>query len=250
MTTGTVADRGTEFTYSGQELDALAEARNYYGWISGRFAPYLGHRILEVGAGIGTFTEHLLARAPGARVLAIEPAENNFPHLAGRFAADARVTPRQGYLDETIEPGIADSVVAVNVMEHVEDDGAFLRAAFRALAPGGHVLLFVPALPALFGSLDRAFDHFRRYTRPVLRARLKGAGLRPVDVRYMNLPGVAAWWLTGKVLRKTTVSARDARLYDRWVVPWVRAVESRVAPPLGQSLLAIARKPESNGSAR
>jgi SAM-dependent methyltransferase len=248
MTT-VVADRGTEFTYSGQELDALAEARNYYGWISGRFAPYLGARILEVGAGIGTFTEHLLARAPSASVLAIEPAENNFPHLARRFASEPRVTPRQGYLDQAIQPRIADSVVAVNVMEHVEDDGAFLRAAFRALSPGGHVLLFVPALPALFGSLDRAFDHFRRYTRPALRERLEDAGLRPVDLRYMNLPGVAAWWLTGKVLRKTTVSARDARLYDRWVVPWVRAVESRVSPPLGQSLLAIARKPESNGSA-
>ncbi|HEX8904864.1 MAG TPA: class I SAM-dependent methyltransferase, partial [Longimicrobiaceae bacterium] len=196
---------GTVFTYSGEELDALAEARNYYGWISGRFAPYLGGRILEVGAGIGTFTEHLLARAPGARITVVEPAENNYPHLERRFSGDPRVTPRYGYLDETVEPGSADSVVAVNVMEHVEDDGAFLRNAARALSPGGHVCLFVPALPALFGSLDRAFDHFRRYTRPVLRGRLESAGLTPVDVRYMNLPGVAAWWMAGKVLRRTTV---------------------------------------------
>lgn len=239
----------TDFTYSGRELDALAEARNYYGWISGRFAPYLGGRVVEAGAGIGTFTAHLLERAPAARITAIEPAENNYPHLARRFAGDARVEVRHGYLDETVEAGAADSVVAVNVMEHVEDDGAFLRAAFRALAPGGHVLLFVPALPALFGSLDRAVDHFRRYTRPVLRRRLEEAGLRPVELRYMNLPGVAAWWLAGKVLRRTTVTARSARTYDRWVVPWVRAIESRIAPPLGQSLLAVARKPETNGRA-
>ncbi|HEX6750517.1 MAG TPA: class I SAM-dependent methyltransferase [Longimicrobium sp.] len=243
MTTTQAAATGTEFTYSGEELDALAEARNYYGWISGRFAPHLGRRIVEVGAGIGTFTEHLLARAPEAEILAIEPADNNFPHLARRFAADARVTARHGYLDDSLEPDSADSVVAVNVMEHVQDDVAFLRAARRALAPGGHVLLFVPALPALFGSLDRAFDHFRRYTKPVLRGRLEEAGLEPVDVRYMNLPGVAAWWLAGKVLRRTTVKASDARTYDRWVVPWVRAVESRISPPLGQSLLAVARKP-------
>jgi SAM-dependent methyltransferase len=239
----------TDFTYSGRELDALAEARNYYDWISGRFAPYLGERIVEAGAGIGTFTAHLLARAPGARVLALEPAENNHPHLARRFAGDLRVTVRHGYLDETVEAGAADSVVAVNVMEHVEDDGAFLRAAFRALAPGGHVLLFVPALPALFGTLDRAVDHWRRYTRAGLLRRLHEAGLVPVDVRYMNLPGVAAWWLAGKVLRRTTVSARDARTYDRWVVPWVRAVESRIAPPLGQSLLAVARRPGTEGRA-
>jgi SAM-dependent methyltransferase len=231
------------FTYSGEELDALAGARNYYGWIADGFAPYLGARIVEVGAGIGTFTEYLLARRPDARVTAIEPAVNNFPHLAARFAADPRVVAVQGYLDAGLPAGEADAVVAVNVMEHVEDDAGFLAAAARALAPGGHVLLFVPALPALFGSLDRAFEHYRRYTRPVLRGRLAAAGLEPLTVRYVNLPGVAAWWLSGKVLRKTSVAARDARVYDRWVVPWVRAIETRVPPPFGQSLLAVARKP-------
>jgi len=233
----------TAFTYSGDELDALAGARNYYGWISERFAPHLGRRIVEVGAGIGTFTDHLLARRPDAAVTAIEPAANNFPHLLRHFADDARVAPVRGYLDGSLPAASADSVVAVNVLEHVEDDAGFLRDAARVLAPGGHLLLFVPALPALFGTLDRAFEHFRRYTRPVLRARLADAGLEPREVSYVNLPGVAAWWLSGKVLRKTTVSARDARLYDRWVIPWVRAVERRWSPPLGQSLIAIARKP-------
>jgi SAM-dependent methyltransferase len=237
------------FTYSGEELDALAQARNYYGWISGRFAPYLGTRIVEAGAGIGTFTAWLLERAPGARITAIEPAENNYPHLSQRFAADARVTPVRGYLDAALPPASADSVVAVNVLEHVQDDAGFLANAARVLVPDGHLLLFVPALPALFGSLDRAFDHFRRYTRPVLRERLRAAGLVPAQVVYMNAPGVAAWWLTGKVLRKRTVSARDARLYDRWVIPWVRAVENRWSPPLGQSLLAVARKPATSGGA-
>ena len=218
-----------EFAYSGQELDALAEARNYYGWISDAFAPYLGTRVLEVGAGIGTFTEHLLARAPAARITAVEPAANNFPHLARRFERDARVTPRQGYLDTSTPASSVDSVVAVNVMEHVQDDAGFLAAATRALVPGGHVLLFVPALPALFGSMDRAFEHYRRYTRGELRERLRGAGLNVVTLKYVNLPGVAAWWLTGKVLRRTTVTARQAAFYDRWVIPWVRALESRVS---------------------
>lgn len=246
----TPAAAAPAFTYSGEELDALAGARNYYGWIADRFAPHLGRRIVEAGAGIGTFTDYLLARRPDAAVTAVEPAGNNFPHLARRFAGDPRVAPVQGYLDDAFPASSADAVVAVNVMEHVEDDGAFLRAAARALAPGGHVLLFVPALPALFGTLDRAFEHHRRYTRPVLRGRLAAAGLEVLDVRYVNLPGVAAWWLTGKVLRKTTVGAREAAWYDRWVIPWVRALESRVSPPLGQSLLAVARKPmdrESEG---
>jgi SAM-dependent methyltransferase len=231
------------FDYSGAELDALAEARNYYGWISGRFAPYLGERVVEAGAGIGTFAGHLLERRPGIRLLAIEPADNNYPALSARFAGDERVTTRHGYLDQTLDAASADSVVAVNVMEHVPDDAGFLANAQRVLVPGGHLLLFVPALPALFGTLDRAFEHHRRYLRPGLAARLRTAGLEPLEVRYMNLPGVAAWWVSGKLLRRTTVTPRDARLYDRWVVPWVRALESRWSPPLGQSLLAIARKP-------
>jgi SAM-dependent methyltransferase len=230
------------FTYSGEELDALEGARNYHRWIVRRFAPYLGRRIVEVGAGIGTFAEHLRAAAPDAELTLVEPAANNYPHLRARFAGQPRVRTVQGYLDDAGDAGSADALVAVNVMEHVRDDAGFLRAAHRLLAPGGHALLFVPALPAIYGSLDEAFEHFRRYTRRELDEGLRGAGLRPLRVAYTNLPGVAAWWLSGRVLRRRTVTARDARLYDRWVIPWLSAVERVWTPPLGQSLIAMARK--------
>lgn len=230
------------FTYSGEELDALAEARNYYGWIVRRFAPYLGRRIVEVGAGIGTFAEHLRAAAPDARLTLVEPAANNWPHLSARFAGRPHVTTRRGYLADAGEPGSADTVVAVNVMEHVRDDDAFLADAHRLLAPGGHALLFVPALPAIYGSLDEAFEHYRRYTRGELTGRLRAAGFTPVSVAYTNLPGVLAWWMSGRVLRRRTVSARDAKLYDRWMIPWISRLERVWTPPLGQSLIAIARK--------
>lgn len=236
-----------EFVYSGEELDALGGAKNYYGWITDRFAPYLGPRIVEVGAGIGTSTQHLLEKRPGARLTAVEPAENNFPRLARRFAGDPRVTPVRGYLDASIPAASADAVVAVNVMEHVADDAAFLRHAARVLAPGGHVLVFVPALPALYGSLDEAFEHYRRYTRAGLVARLRETGLEPVSVRYLNLPGVVAWWLWARVLRRRTITDRAAGFYDRWVVPVVRAVEDRVPLPVGNGLIAVARKNGENG---
>ena len=238
-----IPDGGTDFTYSGEELDALAEARNYYAWITERVAPFLGDAIVEAGAGIGTFTEHLLGARPAARITAVEPADNNYPHLARRFAADPRVTTVHGYLDDAFPASTADSVVAVNVMEHVEDHAAFVAAARRALRPGGHLCLFVPALPALFGTLDEAFDHFRRYTKPMLRSLLEGEGLALERLDYMNLPGTAAWWAAGKLLRRRTVAAPYTRLYDRWVIPAVRAVERRWSPPFGQSLLAVAKKP-------
>jgi SAM-dependent methyltransferase len=228
------------FAYSGTELDALAGARNYYRWIARRFAPYLGRRVVEVGAGIGTFAAHLREAAPHARFTLVEPAANNFPHLVRACASWENVRTVHGYLEDAGEPGSADTVVAVNVMEHVEDDTEFLVAARRLLVPGGHLLLYVPAVQAIYGTLDEAFEHHRRYGRGELEARIRAAGLRPLRVAYTNLPGVAAWWLSGRVLRRRTVRARDARLYDRWIVPWVAALERIAAPPLGQSLIAIA----------
>jgi SAM-dependent methyltransferase len=239
-----MSDTPTGFRYASAELDAMAEAKNYYAWIAARFAPHLGSDVVEVGAGIGTFAEHLLRAAPHARLTLVEPAENNFEALRERMAVEARVRVRHGYLDAGAPESGASSVVAVNVLEHVEDDGAFLRAARRVLAPGGRLLLFVPALPGIFGTLDAAFEHFRRYTRPGLRRKVAGAGFAVDELHYVNLPGVLAWWASGVLLRKRTVTRRDARLYDRWAIPLIRAVESRWHPPLGQSLLLVATRRE------
>ena len=241
MGTQVAAEEG--FTYSGEELDALGGATNYYRWICDAFSPWLGAEIVEAGAGIGTFTAYLARRRPQARITALEPALNNFPRLARRWAGHARVAAVQAYLDDALPAASADTVVAVNVMEHVPDDLGFMTAAAHVLEPGGHLCLFVPALPALFGTLDEAFEHHRRYTRRSLSAGLRGAGLEPVQVKYMTLPGIAAWWLWSRALRRRTITDSDARVYDRFVIPVVRAVESVLPPPVGNSLLAIARKP-------
>ena len=239
-----MSDASTGFRYASAELDSMAEAKNYYRWIAARFAPHLGSNAVEVGAGIGTFSQHLLRAAPHARLSLVEPAENNIAALRERMAGEARVSVRHGYLDADAPESGASSVVAVNVLEHVQDDDAFLRAARRVLAPGGRLLLFVPALPAIYGTLDAAFEHFRRYTRPSLRHKVMEAGFGVDELHYVNLPGVLAWWASGVLLRKRTVTPRDARLYDRWAIPLIRAVESRWHPPMGQSLLLVATRTE------
>jgi SAM-dependent methyltransferase len=232
----------TRFTYASTELDAMASAPNYYQAILSFFAPHLGREVMEVGAGIGTFSA-LLARAPGVeRLHLLEPADNNFPLLRDRFADDARVRAAHGYLEQHAAAfdHAVDAVVTVNVLEHVPDDAAFLRAARTVLRPGGRLLIFVPALPAIYGSLDRVFEHHRRYTRRTLGAALRDAGFRVPVLRYVNLPGVLAWFITGRVLRKTTLAPRDVAAYDRLVIPWLMKLERRWSPPLGQSLLAVA----------
>jgi SAM-dependent methyltransferase len=231
-----------DFVYSGSELDGLAGARNYYGWLLRRFSPYVGAEVTEVGAGTGTFSELLLSLPQVKRVTAIEPSANNFPLLAQRLGGDPRVTLVKGYLDDSAGPQSADSVVAVNVLEHIERDDEFLHRTRDVARPGGTLLLFVPAIPAIFGSLDRAFEHFRRYTKATLRERISSAGWRIERLGFMNLPGIIPWFVAGKVLRRKSIGS-EAKLYDRLVVPVAAAIEDRVNIPIGQSLIAIARKP-------
>ena len=233
----------SNFEYSGSELDSLAEAKNYYAWVMRQFEPYVGPDMIEVGAGIGTFSEFILADPKVQRLVAIEPATNTLPHIRKRFENNSRVDVRPGYLSSHATSLQGDAIVAVNVMEHVPDDAQFLRDAFTAVKPGGRLLLFVPALPAIFGTLDVAFEHHRRYTRATLRKVIEQAGWKPTRISYMNMPGIAAWFTAGRILRKNSIAARDAKTYDRLVVPWLSKLESIVEPPIGSNLIAIAAKP-------
>lgn len=236
---------GSRFSYAGDELDAMACAENYYRWILERIRPYLGSRVMEVGAGIGTFSEFLAGALAGAELILLEPAENNLALLQDRMGSRPGVTVIEGVLDQTTPSSAYDTLVAVNVLEHISDDRDFVRQAVRVLAPGGRLILFVPAGPGLFGTLDEAFEHHRRYTREGLAHLLTGAGFEGELLRYANLPGVLAWWASGRILRKRTLRPGAVRLYDRWAIPVIRAVEELVPPPVGQSLFAVARRPQS-----
>jgi SAM-dependent methyltransferase len=232
----------TGFNYSGSELDSLAEARNYYAWVLRQFQPYLGPRVVEVGAGIGTFSSFILSDPRVQELVAVEPADNTFPHLEARFAGDPRVRTIKGYLGDHYQSLSANAVVAVNVMEHIADHEAFLRQSLHLTVSKGALLLFVPALPAIFGSLDKVFEHERRYTRASLRQVIESSGWRVKRITYMNLPGIAAWFLAGRVLKKTQIDPIDAKAYDRLVVPWLSRLESVLPPPIGSNLIAIATK--------
>lgn len=234
--------RTADFIYSGSELEGLADARNYYRWLLRRFSRYVGADVTEIGAGTGTFSEFLLSLPQVKRLRAIEPSANNFPILAKRLAGEARATAVKGYLEDSAAPASADSVVAVNVLEHIERDDEFLRRSWEVARPGGTLLLFVPAMPAIFGSLDRAFEHYRRYTKESLRERIESAGWRIERLGFMNLAGIVPWFVAGKMLHRTSIAGSEAKLFDRLVVPVTAAIEDRVNVPIGQSLIAIARR--------
>lgn len=231
----------TDFVYPGEELAALAHARRYYKWVLSYFRPHLGPTVIEVGPGIGTFSELLLREPIVKRLYLVEPAGNLVPVLQDRFAKDGRVRVLHGYLEDAGFEETAHAMVCVNVLEHVEDDVAFLLAARRVLAPGGRLLLFVPACRWLYGSLDRAFLHHRRYELRDLLAKMQKGGFEPVVIRYMNILGVLTWMLASRFLQRQTIRRFDVAIYDTLVVPWLSRLERLIAVPIGQSLLAVGR---------
>ena len=150
------------------ELERLAEADHFFGWIADELVPHLGHRILEVGAGIGTVSLQLVERKPGVQITALEPDPKLHDELVRRTKRHPEVqtlnVTSTDLLQSDMHPTF-DSVVYVNVLEHILDDDGELRTAHELLVAGGTLAIFVPALPRLYGSLDYKSGHHRRYTR-------------------------------------------------------------------------------------
>ncbi len=221
-------------------LRRIHALRRYTAFLWELMQPYVGRRVLEVGAGTGAMTRHLATRA---HVTATDLDPQYLTFLARTFADSPNVTVRRLDLaqlaDDGIPPASFDTVVCANVLEHIADDGAALRAMRDVLAPGGRLVLVVPALQALYGTIDRAIGHHRRYGRRELVGKLAAAGLVVEHVRALNLLGVPGWFLNARVLRRRTVPGIQARLNDR-LVPLLR-LEQRLRVPIGMSLLAVAR---------
>jgi SAM-dependent methyltransferase len=156
----------------------------------------------------------------------------------------ADVAVVEGTLADVDEPAF-DTAVMLNVLEHIDGDVEVLGEIHDRLAPGGALCIWVPAFPMLYGRFDRRVGHHRRYRRPDLVARARRAGFDIVEARYANLPGFFAWLLIVRVLGWSPTSGGMSDLYDRFVVPAMRAVERHVRPPFGQSLLVVARKPSA-----
>ena len=226
------------------DLENLARARRLCAWMFEQFEPFARGVVVEVGAGIGTFSHELLAHGV-QRLLLIEPAPVCAQALRARFADDPRVqvagellpdSPALGQLTDE-----ADFVLCQNVLEHIADDGAAIAAMARALRPGGRLTILVPAHPRLYNRLDRRYGHERRYSRERLVRIVGDAGLELDALYSFNLLGVPGWWVNS--LRSAPgLTPASLRAYEALVRLW-RPIERRVRPPWGLSLIAHARRP-------
>lgn len=234
----------TTDSYAGNDLEVLADMPNYHGWIMSVFGPLVRGRVIEYGAGIGTMSAYV--RPSAEDLTLVEPSGNLFTHLQRRFAGDAAVHVVNADLESHVAglaPAGVDTIVLINVLEHVADDRAALRQLLAALRPGGRLLLFVPALQALMSKLDRSLGHFRRYHRADLMQKTTAAGAVIETCRYMDSFGAVPWFLLNTLLGATSFDPRLVRINDRYVVPLTRAFEKVLTPPFGKNLILVARKP-------
>jgi SAM-dependent methyltransferase len=215
---------------------------NYLRWIADLCKPHLGDTVLEVGAGIGSITQEF---AQGRSVLATDISDACISALERRFASNPEVRIAKVDLRELETQERFDSVVMINVLEHIRDDADALICLRRLLRPGGTMVLYVPALNGLYGPWDRTVGHFRRYSKWRLRHVAREAGLTPAELRYVNVLAIPAWLAFSRTPVKSSVRG-SLSLWDRTGVPLTRAIESRVRPPIGLNLFGVLRAPRSD----
>jgi glycosyltransferase involved in cell wall biosynthesis len=224
-------------------LATIDGAHHFNRWMAERIGPYVGHRVMEVGAGIGTLAQQLLPRdhyvAAEMSRLHLEVLRNmslERPYL--------EVTWLDAQKEACFAPyaGKLDTILCINVLEHIPDAPAALRNFQQTLQPGGTAVILVPQGQSLYGSIDEAVGHVRRYSRQELRSALEDVGFRVDELFDFNRVGVPGWWLNGRVLRRRHMPKVQLKFYDSLVWLWRRI--DRFLPWQGLSVIAVARKPE------
>jgi SAM-dependent methyltransferase len=224
-----------------ETLEIMQAAPRYNRWQYDRVAPFLGRRVCEVGSGIGNMSALFLDGAPELLVLT-----DTDPYY--REALQQRFAGRQDVVVEELTlpnytAGVRfhefrlDTVIALNVIEHIVGDVEALRCIRDMLQPRGRAVILVPGLEGLFGSLDCALGHHRRYTKHSIAERMRQAGFRVERVFYFNLVGTFGWWLNARIRRVPRIPLAQLRNFDR-LVPMLR-IEDLIRLPFGQSVIAV-----------
>ena len=227
--------------YFGRDLEAMSFARNYHKWIIDEFKPFFGQSLAEVGAGTGNFSELLIEHIK--HLVAFEPSKNMYPLLKDRFSKNPRVqTINSTFSSECSKfKGCFDSIIYVNVLEHIENDEQELYYVYKTLKHGGHALIFVPALSFLYSDLDKKLGHFRRYYKKDLVKLVQHIGFNIRKAKYFDLAGIIPWYIVFVFLKKP-ITGGKVSLYDKLMVPLTQKLEWFVTPPVGKNLLIVIQK--------
>lgn len=232
----------SKVVYAGDDLKALEDLPNYQNWIMDSFRPYLNGRAVDIGAGVGTFSQIIALQVDKMDV--VEPASNLIPLLKDNLDGivdNIYNLSIEKWLENT-ESKSYNCVIMINVLEHIDDDKNVLNEIYSRLSPGGVLLLFVPALKNLFSPIDSLLGHYRRYSRSDLLEKVHNAGFSIVECAYRDFLGSFLWWIVYRRLGRKRFNPLAARFYDFVGIPLTRLIEKVVTVPFGKNLILIARR--------
>lgn len=228
------------FSYLGQELESYSHAEKWKAYLHGKLRPYLKGDVLEVGAGIGSNAKFFSA-SEFTSWLCLEPDET----LATRIPRADRRDVKIGTIQSLPLEARFDSILYIDVLEHIEDDTAEMQLATQLLKPGGHLIVLVPAHQWLYSPMDDAVGHFRRYSRKSLLATAPAAELQLQMAWYLDSVGIAASLANRLLLRHSKPSVEQIRFWDNYLIPVSMAIDKVLGHNIGKSALAIWQKQHS-----
>jgi SAM-dependent methyltransferase len=218
------------------------EARNYRKYEFDMVSPYVGRSLLEIGSGLGHFSEQFAGRLDYLVV------SDNDPYCVGQLRERYADRDDVEVLDLALPADIkikrkVDTVVMMNVLEHIAEDVQALKDLAAVVEPGGQLVIWVPGYMQLYGEFDRKVGHVTRYTPATLRKSVEAAGLTPKVLKPINFLGGIAWWAAVRRGGAGYPNPTLVKIYDRTVVPTTRLLERVIRPPFGQTVFCVAEVP-------
>lgn len=211
-------------------------------WLYESIEPYIGRRVLEIGCGLGNLTKHLLDRD---LVVGVDVDQGSVNYVLQTYGASENVEAHTYDASDpailSLKPGQFDTVVSLNVFEHIEDDLTALNNVRELLMPGGLFVLIVPAHMFLYGTMDSSIGHYRRYDVRSMTEKLNAVGLQPIELRYLNPLGAMGWLVNGRVLKRKVPPIGQLKTFNR-IMPLVIMAERLIEWPFGLSLLSVSKR--------
>lgn len=229
--------------YIGEELDLFAHATNWKNYWSGKIKPYVRGRVLDAGCGMGVNAEFLCNPHVDSYTF-LEPDAALLAHVDEHVSSPLLM--RSERLCGTTSDLVGrtyDTILYLDVIEHIEDSKAELQRAYDLLAPGGHLLIVVPAFNFLFSEFDKAIGHFRRYDKGILRNELPPSIIR-IKTQYLDSLGMLTSLVNRLFLKQGAPTLNQIRSWDSMIVPLSKIADKIVLHSFGRSLVAVSRKPD------
>lgn len=230
--------------YVGRELEVFSDAENWKQYWSRMLLPFMGNRILEVGAGIGSSTKVLSSITSAMSWVCLEPDPQNIEVLQQEWRQGNLpdyCELRQGTLATLESDEEFDSILYIDVLEHIYDDTGEIERAVAHTAPSGHLIILAPAHPFLYSEFDAAIGHHRRYTRGMFADQYDG-GIHAESVQYLDSAGLLASLGNRLLLRSSQPSTRQLAFWDQILIPISRITDRILQYQLGRSILIIYKK--------